>query len=92
MTGLTELVAHGFTAVAFIRNDPILGSMAGNEAFDKLTDDLDSLAYPCENDPALSEFDFWIGEWDVHTVADNKTNPIRGALDALAGRASKAIF
>ncbi|NQV86012.1 MAG: hypothetical protein HQ492_02940 [Woeseiaceae bacterium] len=55
----------GFTAVAFIRNDPILGSMAGNEAFEELTAELEKAAYPCESDPQFAEFDFWIGEWDV---------------------------
>lgn len=65
---LQALLDAGFTAVAFIRNDPILGSLAGNEAFDRMTDELEKLAYPCENDPAFAEFDFWIGEWDVHTA------------------------
>ncbi len=69
MAGLTQLVDSGFTAVAFIKNDPILGSMAGTEAFDNLTSELEKLAYPCENDPAFAEFDFWIGEWEVHTAA-----------------------
>lgn len=68
MVKLTELVANGFTAVAFIKNDPILGSMAGSEAFDTLTEELEKTAYPCENDPLFAEFDFWIGEWDVHTA------------------------
>ena len=66
IVGLAELVENGFTAVAFIRNDPILGRLAGNEAFDELTDDLEKSAYPCEHDSAFAEFDFWIGEWDVH--------------------------
>jgi hypothetical protein len=69
IVGLAELVENGFTAVAFIRNDPILGRLAGNEAFDELTDNLEKSAYPCEHDPAFAEFDFWIGEWDVHGAA-----------------------
>jgi hypothetical protein len=67
--GLQGLVDNGFTALAFIRNDPILGSMAGNEAFEKLTADLEKTAYPCEHDPKFREFDFWIGEWDVHVAS-----------------------
>ena len=66
MVGLTALVDGGFTALAFIRNDPTIGSMAGNEAFDQLTQDLENTAYPCENDPLFAQFDFWIGEWEVH--------------------------
>ncbi len=66
MDGLRGLVANGFTAVAFIRNDPILGRMAGNQAFDELTANMEKKAYPCEHDPRFREFDFWIGEWVVH--------------------------
>lgn len=66
MAGLQVLVDNGFTAVAFIRNDPILSQMAGNEAYETMTAALEKLAYPCENDPVFAQFDFWIGEWDVH--------------------------
>jgi len=68
MVGLQALVDSGFTALAFIRNDPTIGSMAGNEAFDQLLEELEKVAYPCENDPLFSQFDFWIGEWDVHSA------------------------
>lgn len=67
--GLQGLVDKGFTALAFIRNDPILGSMAGNQAFDELTANLEKTAYPCEHDARFREFDFWIGEWDVHVAS-----------------------
>lgn len=69
MDGLRGLVANGLTAVAFIRNDPILGSMAGDQTFDELTANLEKTAYPCEHDTRFREFDFWIGEWDVHDSA-----------------------
>jgi hypothetical protein len=69
VAGLQALVANGFTAVAFIRNDPILGRMAGDEAFEHLTAELEKKAYPCEHDPKFQEFDFWIGEWDVHVAS-----------------------
>jgi hypothetical protein len=69
IAGLQGLIANGFTAVAFIRNDPILGRMAGNEAFEELTAELEKKAYPCEHDPKFQEFDFWIGEWDVHAAS-----------------------
>ena len=68
MEGLSALVAGGFSAVAFIKNDPILSRMAGNEAYEALTAELEKTAYPCENDPVFAEFDFWIGEWDVHVA------------------------
>ncbi len=24
-------------------------------------------SFPCEDEPRFGEFDFWVGEWDVHT-------------------------
>jgi len=29
----------------------------------------DADAFPCEHDAAFTEFDFWIGEWDVHVAS-----------------------
>ena len=29
----------------------------------------ESQASPCEQDPRFREFDFWVGEWDVHDAA-----------------------
>jgi hypothetical protein len=26
-------------------------------------------SFPCESDPRFSEFDFWVGEWDVHVAS-----------------------
>jgi len=46
MVGLSALVDGGFTALAFIRNDPTIGSMAGNEAFDQLTEGLEKNSIP----------------------------------------------
>jgi hypothetical protein len=63
---LQAVVAAGFTAVGFITNDPVLGTLAGNAAFDSLVAEMSVAAYPCEHDEAFSAFDFWIGEWDVH--------------------------
>jgi len=28
-------------------------------------------AYPCEDNERFSEFDFWLGEWEVHDAAGN---------------------
>ena len=63
---LQAVAAGGFTAVGFITNDPVLGTLAGNAAFDSLIAEMSVAAYPCEHDEAFSAFDFWIGEWEVH--------------------------
>ena len=42
--------------------------------------------YPCEDDPKFHEFDFWIGEWDVHVASGQFagsnviTSPYRGCV------------
>jgi hypothetical protein len=28
----------------------------------------DAPQFPCEEDPRFAEFDFWVGEWDVHVA------------------------
>jgi hypothetical protein len=66
---LGSIAATGFSSVGFIVNDPILGSLAGNERFDALVADMSRKAYPCEHDEAFSEFDFWVGDWVVHGPA-----------------------
>jgi hypothetical protein len=65
---LQAVAASGFTAVQVITGDPLLNTLAGEPAYDALVDDMSRKAFPCEHDPSFSEFDFWIGEWDVHTA------------------------
>lgn len=65
---LRSLFDAGFTAVGFITADTVLGTLAGHAGFDALVADMQKQAYPCENDEAFAEFDFWIGEWDVHVA------------------------
>ena len=78
---LQGLADNGFTAVAFITGDPILETLAGDAAFDRLVADLSAKAYPCENDEAFRAFDFWVGDWVVHGPAGAPagTNTIRRA-------------
>ncbi len=68
IANLQAIAAGGFTAVGFITNDPVLGTLAGNADFDNLVAEMSVAAYPCEHNEAFSEFDFWIGQWDVHGV------------------------
>jgi len=69
VTELEALAAKGFTSVGFIENDPILSSLAGNERYDEIVATMSKAAYPCQQDEAFSEFDFWVGEWVVHGQA-----------------------
>ena len=63
---LEAIAASGFTSVGFIENDPILNTLAGNERYDDLVATMSRLAYPCQYDEAFSQFDFWVGDWNVH--------------------------
>jgi hypothetical protein len=78
---LEGLAANGFTAVGFIEGDPILSTLAGLAAYDQLVADMSASAYPCEHDEAFRAFDFWVGEWVVHTPDGTQagTNSIRPA-------------
>lgn len=62
---LRSIAELGFTAVHVITGDPVLATLAGDSGFDTLVAEMTRLAFPCENDPAFSVFDFWVGDWDV---------------------------
>ena len=65
---LLSVAANGFTAVGLITTDPLLNTLTGNAAYDQLIAEMSRKAFPCEHDAAFSAFDFWLGEWDVHTA------------------------
>ena len=62
---LQALSDGGFTAVGVITSDVDLMTLQGHAGFDSLVEAMSMQAYPCEYDPRFSEFDFWIGEWEV---------------------------
>jgi hypothetical protein len=66
---LDALLASGFTSVGIITGDQVLASMAGQAAFDDLVHRMSVQAYPCQYDEKFSEFDYWVGEWNVHVAS-----------------------
>lgn len=72
---LERLFEGGFTAVHLLTADETLATLQGIPAYDALVERMSKRAYPCEHDVRFREFDFWVGEWDVHV-----------ASGALAGR------
>ena len=68
---LRGLFDAGFTSVGLITNDPTLSAMSGDAEYDALIADMSVQAYPCEHDERFSEFDFWLGEWEVRDAAGN---------------------
>ena len=65
---LNALLANGFTSVGIITGDPVLSSMAGQAAYDELVTKMSVQAFPCAYDEKFSEFNYWLGEWDVHVA------------------------
>lgn len=63
---LQAIASSGFTSVNFITGDPLLSSLEGHAGYDALVAEMSVQAYPCEHDESFAEFDFWVGEWDVH--------------------------
>lgn len=55
----------GFTSVRFLTQDAELNSLAGRPDYDSLIETMSVQAFPCRHQPGFSDFDFWIGEWDV---------------------------
>lgn len=65
---LQILLDSGFSSVGFVTADPVINSMAGRADYDAVIEKMSALAYPCADDKAFKEFDFWVGSWDVHVA------------------------
>jgi hypothetical protein len=65
-TELQNVFAAGFTGVGVLTNDPLLNSLEGRSDYDELVRKMSVQAYPCAHQEGFRDFDFWIGEWDVH--------------------------
>jgi len=63
---LQSIASSGFPAVNVIIGDPLLGSLEGHPGYDTVVGEMSVKAFPCEHDELFSEFDFWVGSWDVH--------------------------
>lgn len=65
---LRNLFGQGFTAVGFLTNDPVINTLQGHPEYDALIKEMSVEAYPCEHQAGFRDFDFWVGDWDVHTA------------------------
>lgn len=63
---LQDLADQGFTAVGVLTGDSVINSLAGNANYDALIAAMSEQAYPCAYQPGFRDFDFWVGDWDVH--------------------------
>jgi hypothetical protein len=65
---LAAVFAAGFTSVGVLTSDSVINTLAGNKAYDDLVVEMSVQAYPCAHQAGFRDFDFWIGEWDVHVA------------------------
>jgi hypothetical protein len=65
-TALQNVFAAGFTSVGVLTNDPLINSLEGRKDYDELVQTMSVQAYPCAHQQGFQDFDFWIGEWEVH--------------------------
>ena len=63
---LQNIFSAGFTSVGVLTSDPVINSLAGRNDYDELVEQMSVQAYPCAHLEGFQDFDFWIGEWDVH--------------------------
>ena len=68
IAALLEVADLGFTSVGVLTNDPVIDSLAGQPEYDALITAMSVQAYPCAHMDGFSDFDFWIGSWDVHVA------------------------
>lgn len=71
-TELRTIFEAGFTGVGLLTNDPLINSMDGREDYDQLIAEMTVQAFPCAHQEGFQDFDFWIGEWDVHFANGTK--------------------
>lgn len=65
---LSALADNGFTAVRALQGDAVINSLAGRGDYDALIERMQHVAFPCAHDERFRAFDFWLGEWAVHTA------------------------
>ena len=56
--------------------DPHLSKLAKHPKWAGLLDAADAVLRPCLHNPKMREFDFWVGDWDVHPVGVTPTGPM----------------
>lgn len=66
INALQALFDQGFNAVGVLTADPVINALAGNDDYDALISAMSMQAYPCAHHERFADFDFWLGEWDVH--------------------------
>ena len=78
---LARSTGAGLTVANFTPDtDPLLVSLKGDARFQELLTAMDRNARPCMYDPHASEFDFWLGDWDVRPRNNPTASPSRNTI------------
>ena len=64
---LNKAIETGFANVQLLQTDRDLLSIRKDDRFNAIVLAADKIARPCDYVPENSQFDFWVGEWDVLT-------------------------
>ncbi len=65
---MKKLSDLGFNAVQLFTNDIIINELDGRPNYDSIVATMTRAAFPCENQEGFKDFDFWRGDWVVHTA------------------------
>ena len=63
---LERVMNGGYRQPGALQSDPDLASLKGDPRFAALVEHADKNARPCAFTPESRQFDFWIGDWEVH--------------------------
>ncbi|HXB54074.1 MAG TPA: hypothetical protein VN461_04775 [Vicinamibacteria bacterium] len=65
----------GFSQVSLLESEPDLIPLHGQARFAAMLETADRNAHPCLYHPGYSQFDFWLGEWDVRPEGASVSSP-----------------
>lgn len=72
LTALETAAAAGLRGPRRLRDDEALAALAGESRFEAILATVRGNTFPCEQGEAWHAFDFWLGEWEVHTADGSK--------------------
>jgi hypothetical protein len=55
----------GLRALTLLENNEDFAPVRADKRFQRVLSNVRARVYPCEGEPEASQFDFWVGEWEV---------------------------
>jgi hypothetical protein len=69
IAALGRAVGAGFSNVDQLASDPDLATLRSSPDWPAIVDQAKRNMEPCKHDPRFSQFDFFLGDWELHTPA-----------------------